>query len=44
MPELRTNELEDESGKWDKTQSFLTLSKRSRGDDRISRIPNPEQQ
>jgi hypothetical protein len=42
--EIKKERLEDESGEWDKTQSFVTLNKRSRRDDRISRIPDPEQQ
>ena len=42
--EIKNEQLHYESGEWDKTQPFVTLNKRSRGDDRISRIPDPEQQ
>jgi len=42
--EIKNERLEDESGKWKKTQSFVMLNKRSRRDDRTSRIPDPEQQ
>jgi len=42
--EIKNEQLGDESGEWDKTQSFVTLNKRSRRDEIISRIPDPEQQ
>lgn len=42
--EIKNEQLEDKSGEWDKKQSFVTLNKRSRGDDRFSRMSDPEQQ
>jgi hypothetical protein len=42
--EIKNEQLEDERGEWDKTQSFVTLNERSRRDDRISQIPDSGQQ